>query len=53
MLKKETKQEVGWGRRWEEVRDAHAKTQVLGGGWRVGDGVRVGRDSFSFDIRTK
>jgi hypothetical protein len=29
---------VGWGRRWEEVRDAHAKAQVLGGGCWVGDG---------------
>ena len=29
---------MGWGRRWEEVRDAHAKAQVLGGGCWVGDG---------------
>ena len=46
MLKEGDKHRLGWGRRWEEVRDAHAKAQVLGGGWVMG--VRVGRDFFFF-----
>ena len=41
--------QVGWGRRWDEVRDTHAKTEVLGGGWWVGDGVR-GRDFFFLSL---
>jgi hypothetical protein len=43
---------VGWGRRWEEVRDAHAKAQVLGGGWWVGDGG-AWDGIFFFAVRTR
>ena len=51
MLKEGDKHRLGWGRRWEEVRDAHAKKEVLGGGWWVDDvGCVCGTGFFSFAI---
>lgn len=50
MLKEGDKHRLGWGRRWEKVRDAHAKAQVLGGGWWVGDGGACGTGFFFLSL---